>query len=193
MVISTPVRDVPYNKPGMAGFSLQDFMDGGESLPDIYTIKTDSMGTLEWQELFDTDAAEDVGYCGIQAVDGTHVVTGYTGNYIEETLDAWVIKFTADSGTTFDISISGGLGVSATITNTGSIDAVDVPWEIHITGGILGKIDKTMGCTLDIPSGQSKTVSTGMFLGLGPISISVSVADTTETVEGTQLVIFSLL
>jgi len=59
---------------------------------DVYLIKTDSSGIEEWSEIFDNGDTEDVGYFGIETSDGGFIATGYTGFYMEETLDVWVIK-----------------------------------------------------------------------------------------------------
>jgi subtilisin family serine protease len=91
------------------------------------------------------------------------------------------------------IKIKGSLGVKMIITNNGTIDFNNVSWQIHVKGGILGMINKTANGTIDIPAGESKTVSTGILLGLGRLSISVGVAGVEKMVNGTQLIIFSIV
>ena len=97
------------------------------------------------------------------------------------------------SGLSLTFSIAGGLGVKVVITNNGTSDANDVPWQIHVEGGILGLINKTWNGTIDIPAGESITVKTGMFFGFGAISITAKVADEEKTATGTQLIIFSMV
>jgi len=92
----------------------------------------------------------------------------------------------------FNFSITGGLGVSAIITNPGTGDARDVPWLIHVEGGILGLVNKVAEGTIDIiPAGQSTSVKTGLFLGFGPILITVRAGASEKTAEGKQVIIFS--
>jgi subtilisin family serine protease len=91
------------------------------------------------------------------------------------------------------VKIKGGLGVNMVITNNGTTDITNVTWQIHVKGGILGIINKTKNGTIDIPAGKSKTVSTGMLLGLGGITISARVASVEKTAKGTQLLIFSMV
>ena len=79
------------------------------------------------------------------------------------------------------------------MTNNGATDITDVTWQIHVEGGIFGMINKTKNGTIDIPAGGSKTVSTGMLLGLGGITISARVAGIEKMVNGTQLFIFSMV
>jgi len=87
-------------------------------------------------------------------------------------------------------SITGGLGVKAVIKNNGTSDVTGIPWQIHVQGGILGMINKTVNGTIDIPAGGSKTVGTGMFFGFGAISITAKVADEEKTATGTILLFF---
>jgi hypothetical protein len=95
------------------------------------------------------------------------------------------------TGLTFNIT--GGFGVKAVITNNGSSDVNDIPWQIHVEGGMLGMINKTVNGTIDIPAGESVTVKAGILLGFGKISIIAKVADEEQTAEGTQIFIFSLV
>jgi len=97
------------------------------------------------------------------------------------------------SGTDLTFSIIGGLGVKAGITNDGTSDANDVPWQIHVEGGIFGMINKTVNGTVDIPAGDTVTVKTGILLGFGAISIIANVAGEQQTAKGTQLIIFSIV
>jgi hypothetical protein len=79
------------------GFFITGFYGWGYSQPDIYTIKTDSIGNEEWHNIFDNNSLEDVGYYGIQTSDGAYIISGYTGDYLEEDIDVWVIKFDEES------------------------------------------------------------------------------------------------
>ena len=92
-----------------------------------------------------------------------------------------------------EFEIKGGLGVKLKITNIGTIDATDVYWQVHIEGGKLGRINKTVDDTVDILTGKTKTVRTGILFGLGAISISARVIHEEKTVEGTQFIIFSMV
>ena len=97
------------------------------------------------------------------------------------------------SGADLTFSIAGGLGINLKITNNGLVNASDVPWQIHVEGGMLGMINKTVNGTIDIPAGDTVTVSTGMLLGFGAISITAKVTDEEQTETGTQLIIFSMV
>lgn len=93
---------------------------------------------------------------------------------------------------TLPFEIKGGLGVKAIITNNGTVDANDISWQIHVEGGILGLINQTTNGTVDIPVGGKATVSL-LFLGFGPITITVNIENEEQTTTGTQLIIFSIV
>jgi len=92
-----------------------------------------------------------------------------------------------------EIDITGGLGVNAVITNNGTANASGVEWQLHVEGGILGLINTNVNGTIDIPMGEARTVSTGLFLGLGPITIIARANDKEKTATGTQFIIFSMV
>jgi subtilisin family serine protease len=91
------------------------------------------------------------------------------------------------------VQVKGGLGVNLMMTNNGPLDISNAAWEIHVEGGILGLINKTVNGTVDIKAGESQTVSTGMILGLGSINISTRAAGIEKTTTGTQLIIYSMV
>ena len=87
------------------------------------------------------------------------------------------------------------MGVSATIENTGDADAINVSWNIEVTGGFLGMVDADVGDTEDeLEAGKDLTVATGSigFLHLGGLEIRVTAeADNTEkvTADATAFII----
>jgi hypothetical protein len=90
-------------------------------------------------------------------------------------------------------TIKGGIGVTAVITNNGTKDIIDVPWFIRVDGGILGHIQKTKEGMTNVTAGESATVGTGIFFGLGPIKITVRVGSEEKTAAGTQFLMLSLV
>jgi hypothetical protein len=93
------------------------------------------------------------------------------------------------SGLTF--SINGGRGVNLKITNNGKENVYGVPWQIHVEGGIFWRIDKTVNGTIDIPVGESKTVRTGNYFGLGELKITIIVDDAVRMVWAGKYLIFT--
>lgn len=122
--------------------------------------------------------------------------TAFIGAWFDDNangVDAGSAYVFTKSGADLTFSIAGGVGVKAVIKNNGTSDATGVPWQIHVEGGILGMINKTVNGTIDIPAGDTVTVKTGILLGFGAISIIANVAGEEQTAEGTQLIIFSMV
>ncbi len=92
-----------------------------------------------------------------------------------------------------NIKISGGFGVKAVIINNGDNDAKNLDFVIHIKGGIFGMINRSFNYTIDILAGESKTVSTGIFIGIGKIDILASTGFDEKNVLGIQLLFFSIV
>ncbi len=95
------------------------------------------------------------------------------------------------SGTVnFSIDITGGLGVTAVITNTGTLNATQIQWTITLTGGfvLLGKTNS--GTILSLKTGSSSTIKDKPIIGLGKTTIQVEVTcaegtSVTQTAKGT--------
>ncbi len=126
-----------------------------------------------------------------QIEDEGFIVTGRTG--VLTSTDCSGIIMEIAPFPKLNINITGGLGVTVNITNSGVGDASNVPWEINVKGGILGMINKTKGSSVNIPAGGSQTVSTGLFFGLGLFTVRVKVAYEEKTAEGIQFIIFSMV
>ena len=91
------------------------------------------------------------------------------------------------------VKIKGGLGVSMVMTNNGPTNLINISWQIHVKGGIIGLINKTVNGKVDIKAGASQTVSTGMLLGFGGITINAMVAGVEKTAKGTQIIFYSIV
>ena len=95
------------------------------------------------------------------------------------------------------ISIAGGIGVTATIKNTGTAAATDVQLGLTVTGGILGFINKNASDTVtSLAIDEEVTIKSKLILGLGPIDIEVTATcaegpSATKTDTGKVLIIFT--
>lgn len=88
------------------------------------------------------------------------------------------------AGPDMSLDIEGGLGITVTINNTGTIDATNITWEIVLTGGFVIPAQKT-GVIPTILIGEQSKIQMVPF-GLGKKTITVSVtADAGITKEKT--------
>ncbi|UCF12274.1 MAG: VCBS repeat-containing protein [Thermoplasmatales archaeon] len=108
------------------------------------------------------------------------------------------LKLEGEPGPAFEIiSITGGKGVSIEFENVGNGSATNVDWNIKVTGGILNLINVNKGNIISsMAYGAKETVKTGIFLGLGKISIEFTVdcdegASVDEGATGIQIIIFT--
>ncbi|MBN1280012.1 MAG: hypothetical protein JXA00_00010 [Candidatus Thermoplasmatota archaeon] len=181
-------RTTPFlNDATFIGYSAKQTTDGGYIATGNGLAKTDGFGNEVWNITIPQPftAAQ-------QTSDGGYVIAGSSAGYYNG--DVWVIKFAPEPGTpALSFTVTGGLGVHVKITNNGTTNATNVAWQVHVEGGILHRMNSTENGTVDIAVGETKTIKTRIFFGLGRIQVTAMVGDATKTVEGTQLLILSIL
>ncbi len=80
-------------------------------------------------------------------------------------------------------SISGGLGVKATVSNTGTVAAENVPWSIDVSGGIVLLGKHAEGTITSLNPGESATIK-DFVIGFGKVTVTVKVGSVTKTASG---------
>ena len=83
-------------------------------------------------------------------------------------------------------AISGGFGVKATVSNTGTAPAEDVPWSITLEGTVFLN-SQVSGTISSLPAGASADIGTGLILGIGRVDITVEAGGAFETASGLVL------
>jgi hypothetical protein len=160
----------------------------GGTKDDAWIINTDSNGKPEWELLIEEEGTQYTQSI-VQTEDEGFIIAGRTGPMENPNSDGLIVK--VGPFPHIDIEFKGGLGVKATIANTGRGDAVQVPYEMTVTGGILGFINKTVNGTIDIDAGATETISSGLLIGVGKIDVTIRVGVKEETGEGKQLLILT--
>ncbi|MFO7678090.1 MAG: C25 family cysteine peptidase [Thermoplasmatota archaeon] len=73
------------------------------------------------------------------------------------------------------INVTGGMGIKSTIANYGQADATNIDWHIAVRGGLFNFVDNHYsGNILNLDINQERTIETDIFVGLGPIIITIS-------------------
>jgi len=164
--------------------------DHGSNSGSSYVFTRTGTTWTQQQKLLATDGAAGDNFGGWGAISGDSALIGAPTDDDNGMNSGSEYVFTK-VGLTF--SIVGGLGVNLKITNNGTANASGVLWQIHVQGGILGRINRTVNSTIDIPAGVSKKVGTGILFGLGPLAITANVADEQKTATGTQIIVLSMV
>jgi len=98
-------------------------------------------------------------------------------------------EFTTElSDTELEIEITGGFGVHVVIRNVGDYDAIDVEWNVDITGGVLGGINwSDDGYVSILPPDGEMVLDIPLIIGLGRIEIAAAAdASNAEAVSETK-------
>jgi len=81
------------------------------------------------------------------------------------------------------VDITGGFGVKATVTNTGTAAGENIPWSVDLSGLVfLG--GHSEGTIASLAPGASETVGPGLVLGIGPTTITATAGGATKTASG---------
>jgi FG-GAP repeat len=154
----------------------------------VYLFTRSGTTWTQKAKLLASDGAEMDDFGMSISLDGDTAFIGAHGD--DDNLGS-VYVFKKESGmSNLEISIKGGLGVNAVITNHGKTKAYGVEWAIQVKGGFLGLINTTENGIIDISPGESRTMKTHLFFGFGTITVDVKAADLKKSVEGKQIFIF---
>ncbi len=118
---------------------------------------------------------------------GDHVVYFYSvdleGNVETEKSQAFTVE-----GAAITITIKGGLGVSATIKNTGAVDLTNIDWTIDLDGKLIF-VGKAKSGTIAALAAGEEVVVKDFVVGFGKTGIAVTAGTASASASGTVLLI----
>ncbi len=131
------------------GFSVKQTLDGGyiitgytksfgSGLSDVYLVKTDALGNLEWSKTFGGEQDEE-GYAVLQNSDGSYLVAGVTSSSGAGSRDLWMIK-TDPAGNLLWQKTHGGLSSDGAMYAEHTSDGgyIVTGWTLSFGPGALG-------------------------------------------------------
>jgi hypothetical protein len=118
---------------------------------------------------------------------GDHIVYYYSvdnaGNVEDQKNQAFTIQLSVT------ITITGGVGVSATIKNVGSIDLTNLDWSMALDGKLIFVGKTRSGTIASLTAGEEVTIKNTV-IGFGKTGIAVGVESVEAVVSGRVLLFF---
>jgi hypothetical protein len=180
------------NTPPITTCELEGTQEGGVYTSDVTVTLTaiDGQSGVNYT-MYKLDSADYNIYTGpfMVTADGTHTILFYSVDNAGNIEDEKTSTFTIEHPIAVTIAVKGGLGVSATIKNTGTTDLTDIDWSISLDGKLIF-VGKEKAGTIDaLAAGEEITVK-DFVVGFGKTNIVVAAGTEEVTVAGTALLIF---
>ena len=119
---------------------------------------------------------------------GDHVVYFYSVDLAGNIETEKSASFTVEAPP-ITITIKGGLGVSATIKNTGTTDQTNIDWTIDLDGKLIF-VGKTKSGTIASLAAGAEVKVKDFVIGFGKTGIAVTAGTASASASGTALLIF---
>jgi uncharacterized membrane protein len=103
----------------------------------------------------------------------------------------WALQQVQIKDIFIEITIGGGLGVSATIKNNGTVNLTNVSWSIHLDGKLIFVGKNRNGTITSLAVGEETKVK-DFVIGFGKTGILAEVKDAKVNATGTALLFFVL-
>ncbi|MEM0466058.1 MAG: NosD domain-containing protein [Candidatus Thermoplasmatota archaeon] len=117
----------------------------------------------------------------------TFTVTDQHGTVAQNTTTATIRQKPCEIQIT---NIRGGFGIIATVKNIGTTAQENIPWSIQLRGGIILMNKDVQGTISSLDPGHELQIKSGLILGLGKPTITITAGCTTEKRLGTLLFCF---
>ncbi len=171
----------------------------GEQSGDVYIsdvtvtlTATDENSGVDYTK-YKVDGSEWMTYSApfIVTGNGAHIVAFYSvdlaGNQETEKSVSFTIEYPVD----IEITVKGGLGVSAAVKNVGTSDLTDVDWTIALDGKLIFVGKEKSGTIASLAVGESVTVK-DFVIGFGKTNILVTAGPEEVNKTGTVLLFLVL-
>ncbi|HIG99067.1 MAG TPA: hypothetical protein HA258_00660 [Thermoplasmata archaeon] len=179
------------NTPPITTCTLAGTQEGGVYTSDV----TVTLNAVDGQSgvnytMYKLDSADYNIYTGpfVVAADGTHTVLFYSVDNAGNIENEKTSSFTIEHPIAVTITISGGLGVSATIKNTGATDLTNIAWSIALDGKLIFVGKAKSGTIASLAPGESVAVK-DFVVGFGKTNIAVTAGTEEASAAGTVLLI----
>lgn len=140
---------------------------------DIWLIKTDSFGHVEWMKKMGGKHYE-YAHEAHETTDGGYIMVGDTWSFGLGETDVWLIK---TNEPLLKIKIAPRpIGLSIIINNTGNTDVSDIKWSTYMEGLVVtGR--NNYGTIEMLPPREEIILTTVVSLGFGPVTLIVTVGN----------------
>jgi hypothetical protein len=176
--------------PPITNCSLEGTMDGDVYTSDVtVTLSATDDASGVNATMYKVDGGTWTRYIAPFIVFGNseHTITFYSndvaGNTEEEQSTTFTIQYT------MEITIQGGLGVSATFENTGTTALSNISWTISLDGSLIFFGKTKSGVIQTLAPGDSVTVR-DFVIGIGKTGILVSTGTVTENATAKVILVF---
>lgn len=177
--------------PPVTTATLDGDMSGDVYITDVtVTLTATDVGSGVDYTKYKVDGGTWMDYTApfIVTGDGEHTVAFYSvdleGNEEEEKS----VTFTIEYPIALEITIKGGLGVSAVIKNVGTSDLTDIDWTITLDGKLIFVGKEKSGTIASLAVGESVTMK-DFVIGFGKTNIVATAESAEATATGTVLLI----
>ncbi len=178
--------------PPITTCTLTGTQEGGVYTSDV-TVTLSAIDTQSGVNytMYKLDGADYAVYTGqfMVTADGSHTILFYSVDNAGNIEDEKTTTFTIEHPIAITITISGGLGVSAAIKNTGTTDLTNIAYTIALDGKLIFVGKNKQGTIAALAPGESKTIK-DFVVGFGKTGIAVSAGTEEASATGTVLLIF---
>ncbi len=179
------------NTPPITTCTLTGTQEGGVYTSDV----TVTLNAIDGQSgvnytMYKLDSADWNIYTApfVVTEDGAHTVLFYSVDNAGNQETEKSSTFTIEHPVAVEITIGGGLGVSATIKNVGTTDLSNINWSIDLDGKLIFVGKTKSGTIASLAAGAEVTVK-DFVVGFGKTGIAVTAGTEEATASGTALLI----